>query len=118
MTRRHTYRTMADQPDLTRPEAVELLCSEVESLHKDMLRAGATDSSGSLGRKIPRTLRTQAARIAELEAEVARLRDALTALDKAASEVARRGAETGPQWAKLTIASLKARAVLQEKPHD
>jgi hypothetical protein len=43
---------------------------------------------------------------------IARLEAALTALGKASAEVARLGAVTGPQWSRLTIASLKARAAL------
>jgi hypothetical protein len=40
--------------------------------------------------------------------------EAAEALDKAASEVSRRGAVTGPQWTKLTIALLNARAALAQ----
>ena len=47
------------------------------------------------------------------EARADRLDAALQALEKASSEVSRRGAETGPQWSKLTIAILKARAALK-----
>lgn len=38
----------------------------------------------------------------------------LSALDRAAGEVARQGAVTGPQWSRLTVALLKARAILKE----
>ena len=38
----------------------------------------------------------------------------LSALDKAAGEVARQGAVTGPQWSRLTVALLKARAAIKE----
>lgn len=41
-----------------------------------------------------------------------KLAEAMAALDKAASEVARLGAVTGPQWTRLTVASLKARSAL------
>lgn len=44
-----------------------------------------------------------------------RLVDAMKALEKAAAEVSRRGAETGPQWTKLTVALLQARAALTQK---
>lgn len=47
--------------------------------------------------------------------EIERLRAALRDLDKAASDVARHGAQTGPQWSKLTIAILKAREALIDK---
>lgn len=53
-------------------------------------------------------------RIAELETKLAKAVDALSALEKAASEVSRRGAETGPQWTKLTCAIIPARATLAE----
>ena len=54
------------------------------------------------------------ARAEAAEAEVEKLRGALEGLEKASSEVSRRGAETGPQWSKLTIAILQARAALTE----
>jgi len=53
--------------------------------------------------------------LTDLEAErakVARLVLGFGQLDKAASEVARYGAQTGPQWSRLTMASLSARALL------
>ena len=53
-----------------------------------------------------------------LRAEVARLLLALTELDKAASVVSSRGAQTGPQWSKLAIASLRARAALAHAEAD
>lgn len=59
---------------------------------------------------------TLAAANAVLEARVAGLRDKLSGLEKAASEVSRRGAETGPQWSKLTSAILFARAALASAP--
>lgn len=40
------------------------------------------------------------------------LREALVNLEKAASEVSRYGAQTGPQWSRLSIALLKARSAL------
>jgi len=52
------------------------------------------------------------ARAETAEAKVEKLRGALEKLEKASSEVSRRGAETGPQWSKLTIAILQARAAL------
>lgn len=39
---------------------------------------------------------------------------ALSALDRAAGEVARQGAVTGPQWTRLNVALLKSRATLKE----
>ena len=86
------------------PEAVERLAEDMQK-HMPWGR-GAN------------TLRALSTALTEARAENERLREVLEHLDKAASEVARRGAETGPQWSKLTIASLKARAALQEKPHD
>ena len=53
------------------------------------------------------------ARAEAAEAERDRLRTALADLEKAATEVARYGAQTGPQWSRLTIASLTARADLR-----
>ena len=48
------------------------------------------------------------------EERLAKAVEGLSALDKAAGEVARNGAVTGPQWTRLTVALLKARAVLKE----
>lgn len=60
---------------------------------------------------------------ADLCADPALLAEAVekfAALEKAASEVSLRGAETGPQWTKLTIALLSARAFIAkwENRHD
>lgn len=55
------------------------------------------------------------AALAAEQAKVGRLVDAMKALEKAAAEVSRRGAETGPQWTKLTVALLQARAALTQK---
>ena len=52
-------------------------------------------------------------RLAAAEAQVGALREQLAGLEKAASEVSRRGAVTGPQWTKLTIAILATRAALR-----
>lgn len=52
------------------------------------------------------------ARIASLEAEVAKLREALSDLEKAGTIVSRYGAQTGPHWPKLSGALIKARAAL------
>jgi uncharacterized protein YoxC len=62
--------------------------------------------------ELARNVEGRQERIDALEAEVARLRLALTELDKAASVVSSRGAQTGPQWSKLAIASLRARVAL------
>jgi hypothetical protein len=51
---------------------------------------------------------------AKLEAKLAKAVEKFAALEKAASDVARRGAKTGPQWTKLTIALLAASATLAE----
>jgi hypothetical protein len=56
--------------------------------------------------------------IEKLQAEGARLRLALTELSKAASLVSSRGAQTGPQWSKLDIASLLARIALSHGEAD
>jgi hypothetical protein len=53
-------------------------------------------------------------RIEQLVATNEDLTDAFASLEKAASDVARRGAQIGPQWTKLTIALLVARATLAE----
>lgn len=50
--------------------------------------------------------------LAAERAKVDRLVDAVKSLEKAAAEVSRRGAETGPQWTELTVALLQARAAL------
>lgn len=57
-------------------------------------------------------MRAEGAR--EAEARIARLAAALKHLDRAATEVIRYGAQTGPQWTSITAASLKARAALRE----
>lgn len=43
-----------------------------------------------------------------------KLVEALKTLDHAVTEIIRYGAQTGPQWSRLTSASLKARATLKE----
>jgi hypothetical protein len=50
--------------------------------------------------------------------KVAALVEAAEALDRAASEVARYGAQTGSQWTRLSIASLKFRAALAAFKED
>lgn len=50
----------------------------------------------------------------EREAE----RNALVALEKAASEVSRQGAVTGPQWTRLSIAILSARAAIRRASEE
>lgn len=56
---------------------------------------------------------------ADLAAERERkLVEALKHLDRAATEVIRYGAQTGPQWTRITAASIKARAALQENCHE
>lgn len=62
-------------------------------------------------------LDTAEATATALTARVEKLREALVNLDKAASEVARLGAVTGPQWSRLTIASLQSRAAIKETPN-
>jgi len=42
------------------------------------------------------------------------LREALEVLEKAATQVSRYGAQTGPQWPALTTALIKARAALSQ----
>lgn len=57
--------------------------------------------------------------IAERDAQAqenARLRAALKALERASAEVSRRGAQTGPQWPKLSFALISARAALGGTP--
>jgi hypothetical protein len=49
--------------------------------------------------------------------EVTRLREALSYLTQASSEVSSRGATTGPQWVKLNVGLVKARASLKEQAH-
>lgn len=48
------------------------------------------------------------------EERLAKVMEGLSALDRAAGEVARQGAVTGSQWTRLGIAMLKARAILKE----
>ena len=63
----------------------------------------------------------QMQRADEAEAKVAKAVDALGLMDKAAGEVARMGAVTGPQWTRLTVALLKGRATIAEingESHD
>ena len=52
------------------------------------------------------------------EERLARAVEGLSALDRAAGEVARQGAVTGPQWTRLSVALLKARAILKEIGDD
>ena len=48
------------------------------------------------------------------EERLAKAVEGLSALNRAAGEVARQGAVTGPQWTRLNVALLKARANLKE----
>ena len=50
--------------------------------------------------------------LARLAVAAGELAEACANLDKSVSEVARLGAQTGSQWSRLTIASLKHRAAL------
>jgi hypothetical protein len=52
------------------------------------------------------------AELAAARAAQGKLRDALLKMNKAAGEVARMGAVTGPQWTRLNIALLNGRAAL------
>ena len=52
--------------------------------------------------------------IATLQATNARLVEALRALEKTATETIRLGAVTGGHWSRITVANLKARAILAE----
>ena len=54
----------------------------------------------------------------QLTAERDRLRDALRGLERASTDVASRGASTGPQWFKLTVANSSARAALKGESHE
>lgn len=70
-------------------------------------------------RDVHTKISAEAERVAKWERDRAeRLEAALQALEKASSEVSRRGAETGPQWTKLTVALLQARAALKENSHE
>lgn len=48
------------------------------------------------------------------EERLAKAVEGLSALDKAAGEVARYGAANGSQWTRLAVAMLKTRAILKE----
>lgn len=52
--------------------------------------------------------------------EIATLRTALRNLERAATEVARYGAQTGPQWTKLSGALISARLAMEatDGKHD
>jgi len=58
------------------------------------------------------TLAQAAAHIEALQAQLAESRAGLEKLQNAAGEVSRQGAVTGPQWTRLNIALLSARATL------
>lgn len=51
----------------------------------------------------------------DLQAENERLRKALENLVKSANECNRIGASTGPQWLKMTVAIVSAKAALERK---
>lgn len=53
-------------------------------------------------------------KLAECEARLGKAVERLTNLEKSASEVSRYGAATGPQWTKMSIDILAARATLAE----
>jgi hypothetical protein len=59
----------------------------------------------------------EADRIEELEAERDSATVALMHLERCAQVVSERGAVTGPQWTRLSIAILKARSVLSKLPN-
>ena len=52
-------------------------------------------------------------KLTAMTAERDRLREALRGLELASTEVVSCGARTGPQWLKLTVANLRARAALK-----
>lgn len=106
----HLYAEAADE--------IERLRGLVAELERDLEKS----RFAAIGRKTSAEMRRDRAEAhaeaaeAEIEGLLARVKsldDALRKLDKAASEVARYGAQTGPQWSNLTIASLKARAALK-----
>lgn len=90
-------------------DRIEQLLQRIEALVRDR-DAGAKDYCALMDRhdELHNALAAE-------QAKVGRLVDAMKALEKAAAEVSRRGAETGPQWTKLTVALLQARATLTQK---
>jgi len=56
-------------------------------------------------------------RIEELEAERDLATSALIHLERCAQVVSERGAVTGPQWTRLTVAILRARSALNNLPN-
>lgn len=87
------------------------------------LRAERDEAQTDLGRVIMALPTGRGMRLAGavegvkmLRESEARMREALTGLEKAATEVSKYGAQTGPQWTRLTVANLRARAALQGEP--
>jgi hypothetical protein len=62
-------------------------------------------------------LEEAADRIKELEAERDLATSALMHLERCAQVVSERGAVTGPQWTRLTVAILRARSALNNLPN-
>ena len=82
-----------------------MVCESVQE-HNRHLIAAAPDLARAL-------IASEAARKLA-EERLAKVMEGLSALDRAAGEVARQGAVTGSQWTRLGIAMLKARAILKE----
>jgi hypothetical protein len=74
----------------------------------DYSRAMPSDTEYVRADILAQTLAANAALVKRLE----EARGVIAALEKAASEVARYGAATGPQWTRLTVPVLQARAFL------
>ena len=84
----------------------------VEYVRADIVQALTAD----FARQVQRTDEQREAyeqALSVMEAERDRLREALRGLERASTEVASCGARTGPQWLKLTVANLSARAALK-----
>lgn len=111
-SQRETFKHLCD--------ALRSFIAANEALAKGLTRIAALDADGIAARKAASEnyarAETAEARADAAEALVKGLRDKLTGLEKAASEVSRRGAVTGPQWSNLTMAILFARAVLAQQP--
>lgn len=103
-------------PQNTDPYNVTVLLARAEAAEAKLADWQASQHYRYIGKDgKPVLARDLEAALAAEQAKVGRLVDAMKALEKAAAEVSRRGAETGPQWTKLTVALLQARAALTQK---
>ena len=80
-------------------------------------RLRAINLNYELARGMHLAIREAADRIEALEAERDLAASALMHLERCAQVVSERGAVTGPQWTRLTVAILQARSALNNLPN-